>query len=114
MSVRLAEARRRGEPVPLKRKSSYLRRVSFFRRKIILARQRMSQESHELFLKAKRRGEFSVFSDAINAKIKTMKVYERLWNLTRPSYVFRWIRERMPRTAPRGRVNVLVDRRGLQ
>jgi coenzyme F420 hydrogenase subunit beta len=101
MSVRLAEARRRGEQVPLKRKSSYLRRVSFFRRQIVLLRQRMSRESHGLFLKAKRRGEFSIFSDGLNTNIKIMKMYERLGNLTRPSYVLRWIRDRILNIAPR-------------
>ena len=95
MSVRLAEARRRREPVPLKRKSSYSRRVSFFRRQVVLIRQRMSQESHGLFLNAKRRGDFSVFAGGLNASIRKMKMYEKIGNLTRRSDVFRWITERL-------------------
>jgi coenzyme F420 hydrogenase subunit beta len=92
ISVRLAEARKNREPVPLKRKGSYSRRVSFFRRRVILMRQRTSRESHPLFLKAKNLKNFGVFASEINAHIKKVRMFSRLESLTRPSYVFKRIK----------------------
>lgn len=88
ISVRLAEARKREEPVPLKRKGSYLRRVSFFRRHVLLVRQRISRESHRLFLDAKIRGDFLVFATEINRRVRKLNRYDKLAKLFDPRYVF--------------------------
>jgi coenzyme F420 hydrogenase subunit beta len=95
IAVRLAAALRRGESVPVKRKSSYLRRVSFFHRQIILIRQRMSRESHGLFLKAKQHGDFRIFSNGLDADLTALKRYVRLGKLTRPSFIFSWVKQRV-------------------
>jgi coenzyme F420-reducing hydrogenase beta subunit len=110
MSVRLEEARKLGEPVPLKRKSSYSRRVSFFRRQVVLVRQRLSRESHRHFLEAKNRGDFGVFAAGINGNIGKINMYGRLGNLTRPSYVFKRIAERMLGILSKGKGSIPKSR----
>jgi coenzyme F420 hydrogenase subunit beta len=83
MSVRLAEAQKRGEPAPHKRKNSYLRKVSLLRRRVVLVRQQVSRDSHQYFLTAKHRDDFCVFEAGMSASIRKMNVLHKLGSLVR-------------------------------
>ena len=83
VSVRLAEAQKRGEQVPHKRKNSYLRKVSFLRRRVVLIRQQVSRGSHRHFLTAKRLGDFRIFEAGMSADIRKMNVLHKLARLAR-------------------------------
>ena len=95
MSVRLPEAGKHGEPVPLKRKGSYSRRVSFFRRRVVLLRQRMSRQSHRLFLEAKNRGDFGIFEAGMSVNLRKLNIFHKFGDLARSLYIFRGTIERI-------------------
>jgi coenzyme F420 hydrogenase subunit beta len=76
LSVRLADRLRRGKPVPAKRIKPGSRRVSFLRRGIVRARQRMAAHSHIAFAAAKARGDLDAFFHTMQPLLRRMNRYQ--------------------------------------
>jgi coenzyme F420-reducing hydrogenase beta subunit len=89
IATRLADARRRGEEVPRKRKSCYSRRTPFLLNEIIRARQKISRKSHELFLKAKECDDFEILVKGLRGDIDALIRLQRFDKFLHPYSILR-------------------------
>src|SRR3546814_15869902 len=73
LSVRLADDLRQGKAVPRKRIAPGSRRTSWIRRQLIRLRRKMSRQSHDTFLDAKRKSDPGLFHADMQPFLKRMK-----------------------------------------
>lgn len=78
LSVRLSDASKKGEWVPVKRIKAGERNVSLLRKGIVRLRQRLASESHAAFQEAKRRNDLGYFMRTMTPLTDRMAFYGRL------------------------------------
>jgi coenzyme F420 hydrogenase subunit beta len=88
LSVRLKDARRKGEWAPKKRIQPGERKVSMLRVAIVRLRQQLAAKSHIAFLEAKQRRDLGHFNKTMQPLTKRMSLYSTLARMNNRDFVF--------------------------